>query len=55
MPNVVCVVAANLVDERGYELGVARGEVEAILGVKQRAGFATDCTVRAKELRSERS
>jgi len=55
MPDVTCVVAANLVEERSYVLGGAYGEVEAVLGVKQRAGFAVDRLVREKELRMERS
>lgn len=55
MPDVVCVVATNLVEERGYVLRGAHGKVEAVLGVKLRAGFAVDRLVREKELRSKRS
>jgi len=53
-PDVACVVAADLVEERGYVLGGAHSEVEVVLSVKQRAGFTVHRLVREKELRMER-
>jgi len=35
--------------ERGYVLGGAHSKIEAILGVKQQAGFVVDGLIRAKE------
>ena len=54
MPDIGCVVAANLLEERDYVLrGGVHGKIEAILGVEHRAGFAVDGLVRAKEPRRE--
>ena len=54
MPDIACVVAANLLEGLRYVLRGARGKIEAILGVKQRAGFAVDRLVREKQPRSKR-
>ncbi len=53
MSDIVCVVSADLPEERGYVLRGAYGKIEAILGVEQRAGFAVDSLVRAEEPRGE--
>lgn len=53
MPDIVCIIAASLSKE-SYELRVVRGEVEAILGVEQRACFAEDRLVCAKSVVSGR-
>lgn len=45
MLDIVCVTA-NCPKERGYVLGGGYGKVEAILGVKQGAGFAMNSLVR---------
>lgn len=53
MSDIGCVIAADLLEERGYILKGALGKIEAILGVEQRAGFAVDGLVRAEEPRCE--
>lgn len=54
MTNMVCIVSTDLPEERGYVFrGIHSGKIEAILGVKQRAGFAVDSLVSAEELRGE--
>jgi hypothetical protein len=54
MPDIVCIVAANLVEEFGHMLGGALSKLEAILGVKKRASFPVDCLIDEKEPRSKR-
>jgi hypothetical protein len=39
MQDIACVVAANLLEERGYAFKGAHGKIEAILCVEHRAGF----------------
>lgn len=51
MSDLVCV-AADCPDDRGYVLRAGRGDIKAILGVDQRAGFAVD-GLRAEETRCE--
>ena len=54
MPNVGCVAAAKF--GRRTRLTSSESHVAKLKrfwALKQRAGFATDCTVGAKELRSE--
>ena len=53
MSDIVCVVSADLPEERGYVLRGARGKIEAILGVEYRAGFAVDSLVHVEELRGQ--
>ena len=51
--NVFCVSLADLSEERGYVLGGAHGEIEAIPAVEERAGFAVDSFAHLEELRCE--
>jgi len=53
--DIACIVAANLLGERGYILRGAHGKIETILGVEHRAGLEVDGLVRANEPRSKRS
>lgn len=49
MPDIGCVVDANLLKEGDYFLGGDLGEIEVILAVEQRAGFAVDDLVGAEQ------
>lgn len=47
--DIACVVAANLLEERGSVPKGVHGKMKTILGVKLLAGFEVDALVRAKE------
>ena len=49
MSDIVCVVLADLPDERGYMLRGTHGKIEAILTIEKQAGFTADSLVRAEE------
>lgn len=47
------LIRPNCFEEYGYVLGGGPGEIEAILGIEQRASFPVDGRVRPEELRCE--
>ena len=51
MSDVICVVSADLHEERSYILraGTATAKIEGIVGVEHRAGFAVDSLVHVEE------